>query len=427
MIPPGIRSVLRNFGYLFGSQVLAILIGGFYAVFLARLLGPDLYGTLAYGFSCYLTLIALTYLGLDVVLARGVGREPGTAPALTGSTLALRAIAAAVASILLVAMVFVGEPDLVARELIYVLSAALLGRAIWLWCGSVFVAFENARHVLQIDLVFRPLEVLAVAFTLLFLAPKSIVAVGVVHTAFWWLQAAIGLIIVLKRITPIDFRASCGQARRLLVEGLPGALYTLTVIWFLQSPTVLFRQVAGTGDALGHFALSIQIIGYLLTVPVLVGGVALPVLSRSVARGDDKARTAAVAMMICIPTVGVVLGVLGVWLAPPLTTLIFGDRYLPTGRILGEAIWLLTPMSLATSLQQVVFSYSRNMWIASGSTILGVVAMAALYSPLTKALSYHGALLATGIGMTIWAGGLVIALIKGGILAKRPEANQQES
>jgi len=417
-IPPGIRSVLRNFSFLFGSQILATLVGGAYAVLLARLLGPGLYGTLTYGFSWYLTFITLTSLGLDVVLGREVGRDRSTAPVLAGSTLALRAIATIAIAFLSAGVALVMEPDPTARPLLLVLSVALLGRAVWLWCGSVFVAFENTRRQLAIDIAFRPTELCVTILILSFLAPQSILAVGIVHATLWWLQAAFGIAVILKRLTRVDFRGFALRAWSLLKEGIPGVVYTIAVTWFLQSPIVLFRQVAGMGDALGHFALAIQMTGYFLTVPYLVGSVALPVLSRSAARDDGKTRAAAIAMLVTIPAVGILLGLFGIWLAPPLIALVFGADYLQAGRILGEAVWLLTPISLAIGLQQILFSRRLMLRAASLSALLGIASMAALFAPLTRALSYHGALLATGIGMSLWAGGLVMALISAGVLAK---------
>lgn len=67
---PGVRSVLRNSLFLFGSQALTIVFRGVGIVALARLLAPEAYGALNFGMAWYLAFIALTYLGLDIVLAR---------------------------------------------------------------------------------------------------------------------------------------------------------------------------------------------------------------------------------------------------------------------------------------------------------------------------------------------------------------------
>ena len=94
----GIRSVIRNSSFLLGSHTLTVLLRVVYVILLARFLGPDAYGTLNYGMSWYLSLIALTYLGLDVVLAREIGRGHGSVAVLAGTTFSLRAgVAVAIA------------------------------------------------------------------------------------------------------------------------------------------------------------------------------------------------------------------------------------------------------------------------------------------------------------------------------------------
>jgi hypothetical protein len=123
-------------------------------------------------------------------------------------------------------------------------------------------------------------------------------------------------------------------------------------------------------------------------------------------------------MLVMIPLIGVLFDLLGIWLAPPLTVLVFGAEYRQAGQVLGESVWLLTPLSLAIGLQQILFSRRLKLGMASLFAILGIAGMATLYAPLTEALSYRGALLATGIGITIWAGGLVLALVTAGILAR---------
>ena len=409
----GVRSVVRNSGFLIGSTTLTTLLRGVYVIVLARLLGPDAYGTLNYGISWYLTFIALTYLGLDVVLGREVGRGHNMVPSLVGSTFVLRAGVAVVVCVLSTIIAIVAESNSVARELLVIFSIALIGRAIWLWCMSVFSAFEDTRHVFFIEFFFRPLEIVAVVFVLLLLPHKSIFAVGVIHAALWWFQGTIGVFTVLRYVTPMDLSANWSQAKQLLVAGVPGGLYTLAFSWFMQAPIVLYRQTFGTGEDLGYFSLSIQVIGYLVIIPYLAGSAALPVLSRSAARGDGKDRTVALAMLTLIPTIGVVLAAVGMWLAPLLTELIFGVNFGYAGIILSEAIWLLIPFSLVIGLQQIAFARGSHV-VVSLPGILGAVVMTGLFVPLAQALSYRGALLATGLGMTVWAGGVVIALIRRG-------------
>lgn len=417
----GIRSVFRNSSFLLGSHALTVLVRIVYVVMLARFLGPDAYGTFNYGMSWYLSLIALTYLGLDVVLAREIGRGHDSVAVLVGTTFSLRAGVAVGIALLSGTAALMAEPNPAARDLIVVLSAALVGRAIWLWCVSVFTAFEDTRYVLAIDLLFRPLEVLVVALILILLqsVQMSILAVGIAHAAIWCIQGAVGVLAVRRRTTPICFRMTWHDVRPLLLAGVPGALYILAVAWFMQAPIVLFRLFMGTGENLGHFAVAIQVVGYLVVVPYLAASAALPVLSRSAARGDSKDRSAILAMLFLIPCGGAAIGSLGMMLATPLAVFALGAEYGGAGAVLSEAIWLLIPFSLAMGLQQVVFAHRRHISVVSFSGVLGGATMAVLFVPLTQALSYRGALIAIGAGMLVWVGGLIIFLVKSNLIWRK--------
>lgn len=417
----GIRSVLRNSSFLLGSHALTVLVRIVYIVMLARFLGPDAYGTLNYGMSWYLTLIALTYLGLDVVLAREIGRGHGSVAVLAGTTFGLRIGVAIAIAILSGIAALMAEPNPVARDLIVILSAALVGRAIWLWCVSVFTAYENTRYVLAIDFWFRPLEVLVVVLVLVLIqsVQMSILAVGIAHAAIWCVQGVVGVFTVLRRVTPIDFRISWHEVGSLLVAGIPGALYILAVAWFMQAPILLFRLLMGTGEDLGHFAVAIQVVGYLVVIPYLAASAALPVLSRSAARGDRKDRSAILAMLFLIPCGGAAIGSLGMMLATPLAVFALGPEYGGAGAVLSEAIWLLIPFSLAVGLQQVVFAHRRHITVVSFSGVLGGATMAVLFAPLTQTLSYRGALIAIGAGMLVWVGGLLISLVRSDLIGRK--------
>ena len=424
-LPVGIRRYVQNSGFALFGYVTTTLIAFGYAVVLARVLGKHDYGILAFGFAWYLTFIAFSYLGLDVVLSREIGRDRGAAARLAGSTLALRVAAALLcgaASSVVGALI---STDRVTRTILALFGISLLARAVWVWCGSIFTAFEDTRYLLYGDLICRPLEP-AVAGIVLVVFPHSVVAVAVVHVTVWSLQAALGLAFVLGRMTAIDTSAVRADAARMLREGFPGWVYTITALWFVQVPIVLYRAAGGTRE-LGAFALAMQIIGYLLTVPYLAGSIALPLLARSAARGDGKTRTAARVTLVGIPLVGVVMGLLTWALAPALTRLIFGTAYHQTGTILTEAIWLVIPMSVAVGMQQIGFSTHRSSRLASASAMGGVALMAALFVPMTHRWGFHGSLVATGAGMTLWAGGAVRSAFRGLSAARSDLAPQEAS
>lgn len=416
---PGLASVVRNSGWLLGSQIIAVVTRLLYVILLARWLAPNAYGLLNYGLAWYLAFIAFTYLGLDVVLSQRIGRTREGAGTLVRMTLALRLVAAMFACIAAAGGALLFEPDILTRKILLSFSTALVGRSIWVWCGSVATAFENTRPILVTDLIMRPLEVVLLILYLAILGP-NLVGIAAMHAALWTIQGILGVWIAMRMAGPFKFTGENISVRSLLKDGLPGASYALAVTFFLQAPIIVFRHTTGLTDTLGFFALALQMIGYLQVIPYIVSTAALPVLARSAARKDSKDRQVALAILALIPLVGAVLALAIGFIAEPMVNILFGPKYAPTAVMLGHAAWLLIPISLAISLQQFIFSKRLRSFGSWVSPLAGMAAGALLIPALSQLLGYVGVLLGTGIGMSIWAACAFGVLVASGFFRAPP-------
>lgn len=413
----GLRSVARNSAYLLGGQALSILLRAIHVFILVRALAPADYGILNYALSWYLSFIAFTYLGLEVVLSREIGRSRTAVPQLAGATLALRSGAIVIVTFVSIGSALALGTDTITLQLIVILALALVGRSVWLWSASLFTALEEAPLVMRVDLLVRPLELLVLLGYLGLIGP-DLVGIASIHALSWCLQGGIGLAIARRR-TAFDFSTTQQGALKLLVQGLPGSFYALGMAWFFQLPVLLFGQLEGMGATLGFFALSFQLVGYVQIVPTVIGGAALPVLSRSAARADGKDRLVALALILLVPAGGALIAISGAWWSEPLMSFVFGAPYAPAGDIFAAALWLLIPMCLAVLLQQFVFSSAFRSILGALSPLLGVAAMSACFPLLPGWLDYRGAILAIFIGMSVWVVGTATALIRSGFFSPR--------
>ena len=71
----GIASIVRNTGYLLGGRVVTTMFRFLYALILAHNLGPKLFGIFNFGMSWYLSFYFITNMGIEVILAKEVGRD----------------------------------------------------------------------------------------------------------------------------------------------------------------------------------------------------------------------------------------------------------------------------------------------------------------------------------------------------------------
>lgn len=404
MARAGIKSILRNSAYLFGSQAISTLLRVSYVVLLARSLGPRAYGTFNYALAWYLAFIALTYLGLDIALGELVGRDRSRAHDALFKTLTLRVIAATAVAFLsyISALWLESDPSIV--QLIAVFSIGLIGRVVWLWAVSAFTAFEVTTYVLRFDMIFRPLE--AGLALVAVLNGAQLIWLAVIHAGLWWCQAALGLLTVTKRLGPIRGKLELRETILMLRTAVPASLYTIVTTVFNVAPILLFKQFDQVGTALGQFTVAYQACGYLLVIPYLFFSTALPVLARSRARGDRQDLVLSELLLRGILIFGtaaiLMLGTLVSWAM----LIVFGKTYTEAGELMRYGMWLIIPFAGSTLLAQLFFI--RKLTVMPGIAGVGAtLVMGVSFGPAVQAWGGMGAMLSVALALTTWAAGLL--------------------
>lgn len=396
----GVHSILSNAAYLTVSSMLTRLLRVVYLVAVVRLMGPELYGLLSYGQSWYLSFLAITTFGFAVVLPREIGRNRAQSSLLIASSFRLQLVV-----IVAVTMTCLGAGLLVAqnpyeRNLLLVFALVLPGRAMAHWAEHVFTGFERADYGLRLEAACRLLEVtsgIAVAVLI-----RDVMALALVQVLNWSLQGFLGWRIVRMlspgAIAPPSRSAVLSLAR----QALPAALYTACIMWVMQGPVVLFRQLHGVGPELGQLALLVNVFGLVAIVPNMLAYAALPVLSRSVGRADDNDRRFLRVVCRAGFISGTVAALLGVAFGPWLVRLVFGAQYELAGSLLGYTLAMLAPLTIARAAAGVLWARHITAFTVT-SAVLGALALSITLPALVSGMGPAGAILACGIGIGVWA------------------------
>jgi O-antigen/teichoic acid export membrane protein len=409
----GVSSIAKNTIYLVGGRWLTTAIQGAYAIVLARMLGPELYGLFNFCLSWYMAFILFAVLGLAAVLSREVGRNHEDRSKVVDQTLLIRLAASIIIAAVSGSIGFLSEGDSGVRNLLLLFSVALIGRSMAIWTKEVFNAYELNRYYFFQQAFFRPLEV--IAGILVLIAGGNILAVGAVHTLSWWLQAIGGLIVITKRITFIKVEWSWRSHKDILSQGLVICLSQFLILWPLFGVIILFRFLGGADFSLGQLALILQIFWFAFRIPESLSVAALPVLSRSAAKGDGRDRLFAETMLRISLIFGAVVGLLGMGLGLWLATVIFGQNYELAGRLLGYALWLLIPYSCGYTLYSVYLSQKQDLK-ALGHAAIGALTFTLGMFVFVPRLHVSGALISLAAGMIIWTASMVVKMSRTGHL-----------
>ena len=409
----GIRSISKNTVYITAGHGLNIAVRFFYAIVLASYLGPELYGLYKYGMSWYLSFISFTGLGLGVILSREIGRNRNNGEWFVERTLTIRILVALFVAVMCGVAGWFSEGEPETKRLLLIFSFALIGRSLTGWTMVVFTAYEANEYSFQQNAIFRPFEVL---FGLLFLfAGSGILGLALVQAISWWLQALRGLHLVHRHMAKIRLSWAWSGVKTILSQGLVIGVGGIMMAWLGQGPLVLFRHTAGTENSLGQLALALHILFVLCNLPAAVSTAALPVMSRAVTREDGKDLLYAEVMLRVALIFGAAAGIAGIGAGPWLVSAVFGAKYGEAGRLVGMVLWLLVPWIWGNTIASV---YVARGQYATPTVCAGAGAFAlTLGMPwLASSSGISGAVLAIGLGMSVWAFSMIVLLARSGDL-----------
>ena len=393
-----VASLARNLTYLLAGRGVYFITRFIYVVILARVLGPKVYGIINYGIAWYLLFLPLTSMGMAVVLSRDVGKDRRKGHDTALHTLTLRIVSILVSTALYLSLSFFLEDDPDSRSLVFFFAFALIGRSLAAWTENVYTAYEVNRYSFRQQSIFRPLEV--VLGLLILIVWQEALPVVLIHGLIWCLEAVYGLFIIHRRLFPLRLGMNFAELSRIFLQGVPLGAAMLLMAFPNQGPLIFFRHVTSASDTLGQLALAMQVFIILSYIPMALGSVMLPALSRSVARGDGKDRMFAETVLRFSLLSGTVLILLGTAFGPWMMVQIFGDRYTQAGALIGPVLWLMIPLAANHAMTGILIAGKQD------ARVLLCAAMSALFFLLviSKAvLTYNavGAVWAATAAMTL--------------------------
>ena len=218
-----------------------------------------------------------------------------------------------------------------------------------------------------------------------FVGVAALVALGAHLTPFFAIQIAVGLVVLA--LTPLLVGAGAlvsprfdkVEQRALLTRSLPlAASIVLGQVYFRL--VIVLMSLVSSSEQVGYFGGSLRAMETLANVPLVVAGVALPVLAA--AARDDHAR-----LRYAIESLGkgaVVAGVLVMLVsaraAEPVMRVIGGHAFGPAGAVLRIQVCALLFIALCQiwTVSLVALGLQRKLILANCLGLLGVGVFAAL-------------------------------------------------
>ncbi len=356
------QSVARNFLALGGGEALARAVAFAGTLYLARILGAEGYGSVAFVMGVLIYFLKVADFGVELEGSSQIAANPDDAKTLAGTILVPRiGIALVLAGLVAVAgQLFAPEPE---RTLFALFALTLIpAAASTRW---IHVGLERAGPVAWARFAQ---ELVIVALLLYFVRGLEQIAwVPIAHVVGALVGAAISYLSLVKRGLAFGPKFDLKRSKSIFIVCAPIVAQTLLGILTFNAD-IIFLGLLGTRAQVGYYAAAYPMVAFLANMALAFSMSLLPVFSRLRDEPEPSREHyhRALAQIFAV-TLPVAVG--GLFVAPRMVDFILGAEYAPSGPVMMVLLWSI-PASSAWLVARVVLiahQKRRALVIASGT------------------------------------------------------------
>ena len=397
-LPWRLPRLAANFAALSAAEFISKILVALAFAYLARVLGPEVYGHLEFTLAIIFLFTLVVDTGLGTYGAREIAKDAVDIKFIARHILLTRALLALTAYGLLAGVVLLIDKPWAVKQLLLLYGLTLLGLpGVMQW---VFQGRDMMPYVALASVVRWFVFVAGV-----FLLVRS-------DTPFWVLALVEGLavtgfvgyytVVFVRHFGWPWGRIDAGYLWNIFRQSLPiGASELVWAIKIYFATVLLGLMIAG--PEVGWFGAAHRLVIALHTFVFLYFFNLLPSIARtSQGRPDDLRRLLGTSLQLTA-WLAVFIGVTGTVFAKPAIALLYGSEYQQTAVVFRVLIWLIPLTLMSNHFQFTLIGYNRQQ-MQFGVALVGAVINIGLSLVLIPRFGLEGAAWAIIISeIVIWA------------------------
>lgn len=333
-----LRKYLNNSYWLLAERVVGLGLAFLGTVIVARYLGPEDFGSLAYALSLAALFGAAGHMGLHGLVVREIVKLPDDRAATLGTAAILKLIGMATGYAVLILYAWFYEGAGTSQfYLIVIAGLALLFQPLQV-IDYWFQAFVQARYTVVAKMSS---QVLATGFKLLLVFGGA----GLVYFALAHLLQAVlaalfllGIFYVKAVLKPSQWSFRPDRAKDLLRQGWVIYLGSIFAVVYLKVDLVMLRWLADTAEV-GQYAVAAQLSEAWYFVPAAIVVSFFPKLIKLREQDERLFYRRLQQLFDALFIIALVVAIAVTLVAPWLVVLLFGSDYAASASILMIHIW----------------------------------------------------------------------------------------
>ncbi len=387
----GIRSVAKNTGVLFVSQIISYILGFFFIMYITRYLGPEEYGILSFALAFTTIFGIMADLGLSQFIVREISRDPSLAPKYLGNALGIKIIASLLTFILAALIINGLNYPTKTVDVVYLIALYVLFNSFIQLFYSLFQSYEKMEYQ-AIGLVLTNILLLVLALLGIHLNMDLVYFALVYFIVSLIILIYVAVVSLRKFIIPkIEF--DLDFSRKVLGESLFFVLAMVFTEIYFNIDSVMISLLVGN-TAVGFYNAAYKLIFILMFIPGVLVISMFPVMSKHFKSAKNLLKLEYERMFKYLFIIALMILIFGFIFADKIILIIYGSAFIPSISALQILICVIPIIFITYLSGNLLGSINKQRFVAivtAASAVLNVI----LNLFLIPQFSYFGASVAT--------------------------------
>lgn len=334
---PNLLRILDNMSWLTLDKILRMGVGLVIGIWVARYLGPEMFGVLSFALAFVGLFGPIGALGLKQIVVRDLVKQPDDTSRILGTAAMIRLIAGVVTYGLMVGAIMLLRPD----DVLVMALVMIIGLMVVVQVSEIAAFWFEAQvrskcTVLATGAAFALFTLVRVV---LLLMEAPVMAFAIATSAEVALAACLLVVVFLRKGVPMaGLSVDTNRARQLLQDSWPLFLSGIAIVVYMRIDQVMLGQMLDD-SAVGVYSVAIKISEVWYFIPTIITASVFPTLIATRERSETEYYAQLQRLFNLLVWMAITIGVSMTFLATPLVAFLFGEAFREAGAVLAIHIW----------------------------------------------------------------------------------------
>lgn len=352
-----VRTLVKNTGVLFLSQLISYVLAFFYTLYSARYLGTTNFGIISFATAISGLFAIFTDLGLSTLTIREVARDKDRTYKYMGNHGSIKMILSIITMLVLVGFVNIGTFDETTKMVVYLVGSSVIINAFSGTFTSMFRAHEQMEYQSIADIINAVSMFIGVLYCVF--TKQSVIAVSLVYLLSSLVMLTYSFIICTRNYGLIHFQFDFKFWKYLIYNAFPLAITSIFALISFKMNTILLKMFTSSA-VVGEYTAAFNLMQALIFIPTVYSTAIMPIFSKFYVDRKDMLdysykKSLKYLTLLSIP---IVFGTMV--LSDKIIMFIYGASYVNTIDILRIIIWALPAIFLSYILGISIASINKQ-------------------------------------------------------------------